>query len=214
MISFIEPYYKSAGKIDFVWSPEQGAASYNMYVGLSSTALVSLYTGIPTTPSRDSRTIGKVYMPCLIEEVRTALSLADSITFAGSTVFYFAITYVNSLGVESSLSDSRIVKVTPVGITIDTMKDDPTSNRHCFVFSQDLQRWIKMAGTSTGSLVVDSSPFYSANITTVYTYDGTNVSTIKSYPSDATTTGSYAKLTTYTYAGSQISKITITDSTV
>jgi len=64
-------------------------------------------------------------------------------------------------------------------------------------------------------LVVDSADFFKSNITTEYTYDGTNLSTIKSYPSDSTTAGYPAKLTAYTYTGGGlVSKIQITDSTI
>ena len=214
MNSFIEPLYKSANKIDFGWVPEPGAKSYNMYVGTSSSVLVSLYTGIPPWPSRDPRSQNKIPYSATIEDVRTALGLPSTATFAGSEVFYFTITYMDASNAESSIAGSRIVKVPPVGIVTDVMKDDPTANRHCYVFSQDLQRWIKMAGTSSGAVAVDTSDYFKANITTVYTYDTTNVKTIKSYPSDATTPGSYAKLTTYTWTGSQVSTISITDSTV
>ena len=55
---------------------------------------------------------------------------------------------------------------------------------------------------------------YQINTVTEYTYDGTNVATIKTYLSDSTTAGSPAKLVSYQYSGSQITKVTVTDSTV
>jgi predicted membrane-bound spermidine synthase len=94
------------------------------------------------------------------------------------------------------------------------MKDDPTMNRHIYVFNDDVQRWVKTAGSSSGAIITDTADFYKASITTVYTYDGTNLSSTKSYLSDATAAGSAAKLTTYSYSGSQLTKVVVTDSTV
>jgi len=215
MNSFIEPLYKAVDLIKFGWSRETGAVSYNMYVGLTSGSgtLTALYTGIPDFASQQPVGLGKVIYDVTIEDVRSVLSLANTVNF-GNKVFYFAITYVDSVGSESLLADSRIVEVPPVGIIPKTMKDDPTMNRHGYVFSDDLLRWVKMAGSSSGAVITSASDFYKDNITTEYTYDGTNISTMKSYLSDTTTAGSPAKLTTYTYSGSDLIKTVVTDSTV
>lgn len=211
MITYLEPLTKAPDRIDFVWKPEPGAFSYNMYVGLSPT-MTLLYTGISASLSRETRYPGKIFYTAMLANVASVLGLSADKTFE-NTVFYFTITYLDSVGAESPLSGSTIVKVYPVGIHQPYMKDDPTINRHPYVFSEDLQRWVKAAGSSTGALVTTSSDFYSANVTTEYTYDGTNLSTSKSYPSDATT-GDAAKLITYTYTGSQLTKTVVTDTTV
>jgi hypothetical protein len=210
MKSFIEAIYKSPDKIIFGWKPEPGAVTYKMYVGLTSTPLTLLYQNIPNTVSNDSVNLGKVPFTALALDVQTALSITGK-DFS-NTALYFAITFVNAANVESSLSVSTIVEVPPVGITTRYAKDDPTINRHLFVFNNDLQKWIKSLGTSDGNMIVDD--FYKTNLTTVYTYDGTNVSTMKQYLSDATTSGSYAKLTTYSYSGSLVTKVVVSDSTV
>ena len=213
MDSFIEPLYKSIDRIKFGWRRESGAVSYNIYVGQVSGSLSLIYSLIPDVASKEPVGLGKVIYDALIEDVRTTLTLGSTINF-GNKTFYFAITYVDSVGAESALADSRTVEVPPVGIIPKTMKDDPTINRHPYVYSEDLLRWIKMAGSSSGALVTSESSFYKDNITTDYTYDGTNLSTEKSYLSDSTTAGSPAKLTSYTYSGSQVTKIVVTDSTV
>jgi len=214
MTSVIEPLYKSKDKIQFAWKQEPGAVSYKMYVGVTPTVttLVSLYTKISNQVSQVPISLGKVTYDALATDVVTALSLAATTDFSNK-VFYFTITFVNSLGAESARASSTVVEVPPVGITSRFMKDDPTINRHPFVFSDGLQRWVKTAGSSSGGLVVDTCDYYKANITTDYTYDGTNIKTTRSYLSDATT-GSPAKLTAYTYVGSSLTKIQITDSTV
>lgn len=212
MNTYIEPLYKSAEYIDFGWNSEPGATGYRMYVGISPLALSLVYGDITAQASDSPQNRGKVPWRAQIADVRTTLSLTSG-NFA-DTVFYFAITYLNGAGSESALSASTVVKVPPVGITLMLQKDDPTASRHNFYFSEDLQRWVKATGTSTGAVIVDSGDYYKSNLTTEYTYDGTNVKTIKSYPSDATVAGSPAKLTTYTYTGSQVIKISITDSTV
>lgn len=213
MNSFIEPLYKAVNLIKFGWSRETDAVSYNIYVGQISGSLSLIYSGIPDIASQQPVGLGKVVYDVTIEDVRTILSLASTVDF-GNKVLYFAITYVDSVGSESALADSRIVKVPPVGIIPKTMKDDPTINRHPYVYSDELLRWVKVAGSSSGAMITSDSGFYKDNITTDYTYDGTNLSTEKSYLSDATTVGSPAKLTTYTYSGSQLIKVTVTDSTV
>jgi len=212
MNSVIEPLYKSVNYIDFGWAKEPEAVTYNMYVGLSAGALVKVYSAIPPYVSGRPQDRGKVPWRAELADVLTTLGITGK-TF-GDTVFWFAITYVNSSSVESLLSDSTIVEVPPVGITTRYMRDDPTINRHNFVWSDFDQRWLKMAGTSGGSVAVDTGDFFKSNITIQYTYDGTRVSTIKSFPTDATT-GAAAKLTTYSYTGGGlVSQISITDSTV
>jgi hypothetical protein len=216
MINVIEPLYKSQNKIDFGWRPEVGAVSYKVYVGLAPASVTQLATGIDNIKSNRPMDMGKIPYTTNIADVQSLLSLSTDYDFS-NTVFYFAITYVNSSGSESvhtPIPASNIIEVPPVGIIPRTMKDDPTINRHPYVFSDDTQRWTKVAGSSMGAVIVDSADFFKSNITTIYTYDTTRVSTIKSYLSDATT-GSPAKLTTYSYNGSGlVSQIQITDSTV
>ena len=213
MDSFIEPLYKSVNIIKFGWNRETDAVSYNVYVGLTASSLSLLYSDILDIPSKQPVGLGKVIYDATIEDVRTVLSLANTVNFGNKTLF-FAITYVDSVGSESALADSTKVEVFPVGIIPKTMKDDPTMNRHGYVFSDALWRWVKMAGSSAGALVTSESDFYKDNIITDYTYDGTNIATTRSYLSDATIAGSPAKLTTYTYSGSDLTQVAVTDSTV
>lgn len=213
MQSYIEPIHKSINEIKFCWAQESGATSYQIYVGVIPTSLTLLVSYIPDIPSKGPQGLGKVVYDVGIDIVRTALSLASTVNF-GNKVFYFSIIYLDSTGTPSSLADSTIVEVPPVGIIPKLMKDDPTTNRHGYVFNDSLQRWTKMMGSSSGAVIVDAADFYKTNLTIEYTYDGTNLSTIKSYPTDSTITGSPAKLTTYTYSSGQISKIVISDSTV
>lgn len=213
MNSFIEPLYKAVNVIKFGWNRESGAVSYNIYVGQISGSLSLIYSDIPDITSRQPIGLGKVIYDAVIEDVRTTLSLVNTVDF-GNRAFFFAITYVDSVGSESAIADSRVVEVFPVGIIPKTMKDDPTVARHSYVFSEDILRWVKMAGSSSGALVTSESGLYKDNITTDYTYDGTNLLTEKAYLSDATIAGSPAKLTAYTYSGSQLTKVVVTDSTV
>lgn len=216
MVSFIEPLYKSKNQIKFGWKPENGAVSYKMYVGLTPVAasLTILYPNISAIISENSQDLGKVPYTALITDVQTALSLATTKDFS-NTVFYFAITYVNAFGQESAIAGSTVIEVFPVGVGSRYLKEDPTIFRQGYVFSHDALKWVRMSGSSQGAVITDLSDFYKSNITTVYTYvDGTNVQTSLSYPSDATAAGSYAKLTTYTYQGSNVTKIVVTDSTV
>ena len=217
MVTYLEPLTKSSALIQFAWKSEPGgvAVTYKMYVGVTPTAstLVLLYPGIAPYISGDPRTVGKVPYTAKIADVQRVLSLNPVMDFS-NTVFYFAITYVDSTNSESAIADSTIVKVNTVGIQQPLMKDDPSINRHPYVYCDDMQRWTKAAGSSSGATIVDTADFFKANITTVFTYDGSNLSTTKSYPSDATTSGAPAKLTTYTYSGSMVSKIVVTDSTV
>lgn len=214
MINAIQPIYKSKEDIQFGWNPEPGAVSYKIYVGLGPVLNVTpLVTGIANVLDNVPATQHLVTCTVQIADVRTLLGLPATVDFSNK-LFYFAITFVNSANVESPLASSIVVEVPPVGITVRTMRDDPTINRHDYVFSGSLQKWVKMAGSSSGAIVTDTADFYKSNMTTLFTYDGTNLKTIKSYPSDATLAGMPAKLTTYTYSGSQVIKIQVTDSTV
>jgi hypothetical protein len=217
MISFIEPLYKSPASIIFGWKQEPTAGpldTYNVYVGTVAVpaSMKAIATLIPNVKDNAPQTQGRVSYTANIANVQALLSLPATTDFSNK-VFYFAITVVIA-GSETLLANSTIVQVPPVGITPKFMKDDPTQNRHGFVFSDDIQKWVKMAGSSLGAVIVDTADFYKANLTTIYTYDGTNLSSVLSYFSDATVSGSPAKLTTYTYSGSNVSKIVITDSTV
>lgn len=213
MISIIEPLYKSKDTIKFGWDRESGADSYKIYVGNvpGTGSMTAVVENIPDIPTKNPIGLNKIVQDVGIGLVRTALSLSATEDFS-TNLLYFTITYVSG-GVESDIADSTVVTVPPVGITPRYMKDDPSVRRHGFVFSDENFKWGKMAGSSKGAVIVDISDYYKTNIITDFTYDGTNISTIKSYLSDSTT-GSPAKLTTYTYNGSLISKIAITDSTV
>jgi len=216
MLNVIQPLYKSVNQIKFGWNQEIGAASYNVYVGLAPANVLKLASNVSNTPSTASSDLGKVPYAAKIADVQTLLTLTTDYDFS-NTVFFFAITYNDSTGTESAntpIPSSNIIEVPPVGIIPRYMKDDPTMNRHFYVFNNDLQKWTKSAGSSMGAIIVDTADFFKSNITTEYTYDTTNVATIKSYPSDATVSGSPAKLTTYTYNGGLVTKIQITDSTV
>lgn len=215
MISLIEPIYKTKTSIQFGWRQEAGAVSYNVYVGLGpDTSLLSqLASGVSNIADNVPSTRGKVTYTAQAGDVQTLLSIPSTWDFSNK-VFYFAITFVDASNTESSISDSIVVEVPPVGIIPKQMKDDPTINRHGYVFSDEVQRWVKMSGSAAGAVITNESDFYKANITTIYTYDGTNLASTLSYPSDATVAGMPAKLTTYTYAGSQLTKVQITDSTV
>lgn len=218
MNSFIEALTKSATKIYFGWAPEAtlDIASYNIYVGQVPVAstLTKLVIGIGPQANNDTIAYKKVAYEVSIESVRAALSLPLTSSFS-NLLLYFAITYIDLNGTESPIASSTVVEVPPVGIYGKTAKEDPTSNRHIFGFSDSLQKWVKAASSSNGATIVDTSDYYKANMTSVYTYDGSNnVATIRSYFSDRTTTGSPAKLTTYTYSGTKVTKMVITDSTV
>jgi hypothetical protein len=216
MNSFIEPLNKTADKIQFGWKQEAptGVSYYKLYVGQVPGTLTLLASNIGPQGSNEPGSYKKVTYDVTIEAVRTLLSIPATFSFA-NLLLYFAITYVNSAGAESSISDSTVVEVPPVGIYGKTMKEDPTMNRHIYGFSDELQRWIKTAATASGGLIVDTSDFYKANMITEYTRDSSgNVLTAKSYFGDRTTTGSPAKLTTYDYTGGFVSKMIISDATV
>jgi hypothetical protein len=218
MVTVIEPLYKAKDQITFGWVQEPGnvAVSYKMYVSLVSepTTMTLLYSDISIQVSRQSPTIGKVTQVAQIADVRTALSLPATADFSNK-VLYFTLTYVNSVGATSALADSTVVEVTPVGILPKKyMKDDPAYNKHIFGFSDSDQRWAKLMATSSGALITSGSGFYADNVVNEYTWDGTSMATMKSYPSDATVAGSPAKLTTYTYTGGFLTKTVTVDSTV
>jgi hypothetical protein len=215
MNSIIEALWKSENLIKFGWTPEPGAWSYRVYVGLvpQIASMTALNTNVSASKSPDPATMGKVEYDVTAAAIQALLTLPVTITFA-NTIFYFMITWNDQDGIESSKSASTIVEIPPVGIMGKTRKDDPTVNRFIYGFSDQYQKWIKAASSGSGALITDPSDFYKANITSEYTYDTTNIKTIKSYLSDRTSAGFPAKLTTYEWTGSLVKKITVTDTTV
>lgn len=216
MITSVEALYKANTLLKLGWNPEPViVTSYNLYVSLiaSVSSMTSLMTGIKARPSDQPVDRGKIGVDVDISDVRTALSLPITVDFSNVTLF-FTITYVNSAGITSALADSIIVEIPPVGITTRYRKDDPTVNRFIYGFSEEELKWVKAAASGMGALIVDVSDFYKANIVSEYTYDATDIKTIKSYFSDKTAAGYPAKLTTYTYSGGFITKSVITDTTV
>lgn len=222
MVTFIEPLWKDPLKITFGWNPEPNVtvSSYNVYCGLTPTigTLAALATGVGPTVSQYSATRGKVVYNAAIADVQTLLSIASTKTFA-NTVFYFAITYLDENLSESSLADSTIVTVYPVGIDTKQMKEDPSINRHIYSFSDEDQRWIKTAGSNRGGVAVDNNEFYLINTISEYTYDASgNTTQIKTYLTDSTIAGSPAKLKLFEYNDganpTSPTKITVMDSTV
>jgi len=215
MATTVDALQKSTSKLLLAWSPVLGVQSYNLYGGLVnlSGSLVLLKTTVPPITSQKPGEVGKIAVEVTIEEVRTTLSLTSIADFS-NTQFFFAVTSMNTAGVWSAIADSPIATIPPVGITIKYQKDDPGGNRHMFGFSEEAWRWVKVMASSGGALVTDSNAFYAMNTVTAYTYDTTNVSSMKIFLSDHTTAGSPAKLYSYEYTGSLVSKVTVTDSTV
>jgi len=217
MQTALEALWKSKEKIMVGWTPEPvSVSSYSVYVGLAPvlSSLTLLQSGISPYRSDVPQALKKVACEIQISSVRTALGLSSEVDFS-NTLFYFAITYFDMTPTESAIADSVLVTVPPTGIVARTRNADNLAfESYGLGFSDDLQRWVKLAATSTGATIMSPSDFHKANITTLYTYDGTNVATIKAYPSDMTVAGSPAKLTTYEYSGSQVTKISVTDSTV
>jgi hypothetical protein len=216
MVTFIEALFKSSASIKFGWNPEPGVAvaSYNIYVGKVPGTLTQIVSGINPTVSNDTPAYKKIVYDVPVSLVISTLSLSSTVTF-DTLDLYWAITYVNSAGTESSITVSTIVEVPPVGITGKTRKEDPTANRFIYGFSDQLQKWIKAASSSSGAIIVSSSGYYQDNITTAYTYDASSrVLTEKYYRSDMTVSGSPAKLVSYTYGIGGVTLKTVTDSTV
>lgn len=216
MQTFIEPLYKAPDRIRFGWNPEpiSDLRNYKVYVGQVSGSLSVLEAYVDPQRSNDPVYNRKVAYNAEIADVRTVLGLSSTQDFS-NTILYFAITYQDSTGAESALSESRVVEVPPVGIMGKTRKEDPTANRHIFGFSDEEQRWVKVAASGSGALVTSTNDYWAANTVSEYTYDGGgNVLTEKIYLSDRTSSGSPAKLITYEYSGGNLSKKTITDSTV
>ena len=218
MQSTLEALWKSKERLIAGWIPEPGVtvSSYNIYAGLAPvlSSLTKIQERVSPYVSETPQTRGKVTAYIEISDVRSLLGLPASIDFS-NTLFYYAITYLDSAGAESPIADSILVTVPPVGIGAKTRNsDNMTYESYNFGFSDDLQRWIKIATTDMGASIVSQSDYHIANITTEYTYDGTNLLTMKAYPSDQTLAGSPAKLTTYEYSGSQLTKTVVTDSTV
>lgn len=216
MNTFIEVLDKSASQITFGWKPEAvtGITGYNVYVGQVDIpgSMVLVASNVAPQPSNAPETYKKVVSIVTATAVQTALSLPATSNFS-NLLLYFTITYLTPT--ESPIANSIIVEVPPVGILGKTRKEDPTANRHIFGFSDELQRWIKLAATGSGALIVGSNSYYNANMVTAYTRDASgNILTEKAYFADRTTAGSPAKLTTYSYSGGYVSKITVSDSTV
>jgi hypothetical protein len=217
MNTFVEVLDKSASKILLGWKPEAaiGISGYNVYVGqVSLPGSLVVVANVAPRPSNEPGTYKKVACTVTAEDVQTVLGLPATSDFS-NTILYFAITYIDMALAESLIENSTVVEVPPVGIMGKTMKEDPTQNRHIYGFSDELQRWIKIAASSTGGLITGSSSYYAPNMITEYTRDSSgNVLIEKAYFSDRTTAGSPAKLTTYEYSGDYVSKITVADSTV
>lgn len=207
---------KAAENYTLGWKPMTGdVASYNLYVSLTSSVagLTVIMQNINPHPAEIPTGRGRVTASVAIGAVRTALGLSADVDFT-NIILYYAITTVDSAGSESALANSTISEILPVGIEPSQRKDDPTQYRQIFGFSDSSYRWVKAAVSSKGGLITDAADFYKANITTEYTYDGTNLAETKSYPSDKTSAGMPAKLTTYEYSGSDLIKVTVTDSTI
>ena len=217
MVTFIEALFKSDTMIKFGWNPETGVSvlSYKIYVGQVPGTLTLFASGINPRANNDTPAYKKVTYDATIAAVQSILGLPSTTSF-DTLLLYWAITYVNSVGVESSLSNSRIVEVPPVGIMGKTRKEDPTANRNIFGFSDELQKWIKTAASSMGAIITSSSGYYQDNVTSAYTYDSSGrISTEKYYQTDMTLAGALAKLVTYTYnSDSSVSLKVVTDSTV
>jgi hypothetical protein len=226
MNSFIQALSKSQYQITFGWNPEYPpnlgtVAYYNVYVGQTQVAssMTKIASNIgPSPDNQNPGNIGKIIYQAQLATVQSVLILPSTSDFT-NLLLYWAITWVNQAGSESSIGNSTIVMVPPVGIIGLTMRDDPSIRRQGFVFSDELQMWIKTAGSELGAVITDACDLYKTNTVTQYTRDNTgNILVEKIYWADRTTSGSPAKLINYTYTDisgtSYVSQIVISDSTV
>jgi hypothetical protein len=190
--------------------------AYNVYVGqiANPSSLTKIASVSPIPDNMNPGNTGKVIYVADIALVQATLSISSTLNFS-NLLLYWAITYVDDTGTESDINSSRVVEVPPVGVYGKTMKEDPTINRHGYVFSDDLQSWIKMAGSDCGATVIDACDLYKTNTITKYGRDNSgNILTELIYWSDRTSTGSPAKLITYSYDNNLVSQIVVSDSTV
>ena len=218
MNSFVEVLDKSANTLLLGWRPEAttGISGYNVYVGQVPIAesMKLIAENVAPQLSNEPGSYKKVTASISASAVATALGLSVTSNFS-NLLLYFTITYIDMSLTESSIGDSIIVEVPPVGVMIKTMKEDPTANRHIYGFSEELQKWIKAMSSSSGALITDACNLYRANTITEYTRDASgNVLTEKVYFSDRTAAGSPAKLITYDYTGLYVGRVSIVDSTV
>lgn len=221
MQATVNSLWKQSDTMVLGWKPDSSIdpadiKNYKIYVGLAnlSTALVLLGDNINPQVSELPAHRGNVVYQATIADVRSVLSLPTTINFT-NVLLYYAVTYVNHSGVESTLANSTISESLPAGIEPKQRKDDPTAYRQIFGFNDNDYRWVKLAASNNGGVAVDSADFYRINTITEYTYTGGgDVSTAKSYLSDRTWAGSPAKLIINEYSGSNLIKTTVMDSTV
>lgn len=210
---------KNSDLLETFWTPDTGVDYYKVYVSkvdaTAGFALVKL--NVANQPSSEIQYKSKIHTRITIAEVRTALGDA-TLTFDGSTVYYFRITTVAG-GVETAVGSSTTKQVFPEGINDQKGVDNEATNAQDYGFSFELQRWIRSAATKYGATNTFENPFYADNVTVDKTYttvSATNVVATELWYISGTPAGGRAKLVTYTYTGAVTSpsKIVWSDSVV
>jgi len=121
------------------------AKTYNLYGCSTPNGIYTLVkTGIPNVVDRNYKS-------------KVVVFVKDSdVPISSNTKYYFKITYVSPLGIESDISLSSYTVVYPPNVAPNFEGEWKEANGHFFGWSDDRQRWEKLLIAEDGKLLVDA----------------------------------------------------------
>ena len=138
--------YRRTGDISFGWNSldKTLATSYNLY---SSPAIAGPYTFVKSIKNNVDKNLKKV----------AALVKDTDVPLPSNVRYYFKLTLVSPLNVESNISDSPVTIVFPPDIHPFWENEAEEANSHNYAWVEENQRWEKLVQTPDGKLKVDAS---------------------------------------------------------
>jgi len=148
-VPVLQVLYRREGDILFGWKPlsNSDVRFYKLYACATSGGVYTLIKTNITNLVDKTVYQGKVIQP-----------LKDSdIPIPPKTYWWFKLTFVDFLGVESAIALSAPTEARPAGVEPFFENEDEAKNNHNMAWVQARDRWEKLLLTPDGKLVVDAS---------------------------------------------------------
>jgi hypothetical protein len=159
----VQILYRRDGDICFGWLPLDNtvAQSYKLYSSSTPAGIYSLLKSIPNVVDKSD------YQNKVVTFVKDS-----DVPIPPLVRYYFKLTYVDLLNVESNINLSPLTIVFPAGVALNWDNEAREANSHDFAWNETNQRWEKLLVTADGKLIVDAGSITIGNVKIAARPDG------------------------------------------
>jgi hypothetical protein len=144
----VQVLYRRTNDILFGWHSvdKKDAISFNLYACSTPNGIYSLIK------SNIQNNIDKNYKKVIVYIKDTDIPIPTPLL----TRYYFKLTYIDTLNVESNLLLSQVTTIYPPDVDYHFENEQQEANNHNFAWVEENQRWEKLLLTQDGKLKVDA----------------------------------------------------------